>query len=82
MIHFHVKAEGVGTFTAAVQKINEGLKKTNSMASNARWYVMSNGDDGPLYAVVLERSSWADFQGPSLRQLHGKCCGKGEVATC
>jgi hypothetical protein len=81
VIHFHVKAEGVGAFTAAVQKVNEGLKKTNSVASNPRWYAMANGDDGPLYAVVLERNSWADFQGPPLQQLMENAFGKEEAAS-
>jgi hypothetical protein len=81
VIHFHVKPESVGTFIESVQKINEGLKKTNAVTGNPRWYVMANGDDGPLYAVVLERNSWADFQGPSIQERMAEAYGKEEATS-
>lgn len=78
VIHFYVKAEGVGAFTDAIRKINEGLKKTNAAMGNTRWYVMANGDDGPLFALVQERNTWAEFEGPekSLDELMADAFGK------
>ena len=56
VLEFLVKPEGVTSFTEAVMKINEGLKKTNNATNASRWYVLASGDDGPRFALVQERN--------------------------
>ncbi len=78
VLEFMVKPEGVGPFTEAVMKINEGLKKTNNVTNRSRWYTLASGDDGPRFALVQERNSWAEFEaGPkSLPQMMEEAFGK------
>ena len=83
VIEFFVKPEGVASFTEGIRKINEGLKKTNSVTSRSRWYALANGGDGPKFALVQERNSWAEFEpGPKpLDQLLVDAFGKDEAAS-
>lgn len=82
VMEFLVKPEGVGAFTEAIMKINEGLKKTNNVTTRSRWYTLASGDDGPRFALVQERNSWAEFEaGPkSFPQIMEEAFGKDAAA--
>ena len=82
VLEFLVKPEGVSAFTEGVMKINEGLKKTNNATSKSRWYALASGDDGPRFALVQERNSWAEFEGggKSLPQIMEEAFGKDGAA--
>ena len=78
VLEFTVKPDGVASFSEAIMKINEGLKKTNNVTNKSRWYVLASGDDGPRLALVQERNSWADFDAgaKSLPQMMEEAFGK------
>jgi len=82
VVEFTVKPDGVTSFTEAVVKINEGLKKTNNVTSKSRWYQLASGDDGPRFALVQERNSWADFEpgAKTLPQMLEEAFGKDAAA--
>ena len=82
VLEFLVKPEGVASFTEAIMKINEGLKKTNNATTKSRWYTLASGDDGPRFALVQERNSWAEFEGgpKSLPQIMEDAFGKDGAA--
>ena len=83
VLEFLVKPEGVPSFNEAIMKINEGLKKTNNVTTRSRWSALASGDDGPRFALVQERNSWAEFEaGPkSLPQMLEEAFGKDEAAN-
>lgn len=65
LVHFRLKPTKVARFRELVGKVNEALKKADPQGRRrARWYALVNGGDGPDYALVQDRDSWADF-GPS-----------------
>lgn len=82
VLEFTVKPDGVPAFTEAVMKINEGLKKTNNVTNKSRWYVLASGDEGPRFALVQERNSWADFEpaAKTLPQILEEAFGKDAAA--
>lgn len=82
VLEFLVKADGSAAFSEAIMKINEGLKKTNNVTSRSRWYVLASGDDGPRFALVQERNSWAEFEGgtKTLPQMMEEAFGKEGAA--
>jgi hypothetical protein len=89
--HYNVKPEHIDHFVATIKKINTGLKKVNYPASTSRWYQLSNGGDGPRYALVTERASYADMAPPeksmtaALDEAYGAGQGDAivnELRTC
>lgn len=79
--HFHLRPDKVGQFRDAITKVNEAIKKGDPQGPRrARWYVLVNGGDGPTYALVQERNSWADFAptGRSLAEMVDAAFGKEE----
>lgn len=61
---FRVRPEAVPDFTAAVKQVNAGIVKTKYPSIPGRWYSLANGGDGPAFALLQPRNSFADFQGP------------------
>jgi hypothetical protein len=82
VLEFTVKPDGVPAFTECIVKINEGLKKTNNVTNKSRWYVLASGDEGPRFALVQERNSWAEFDAgtKTLPQMMEEAYGKEAAA--
>jgi hypothetical protein len=60
-----LKPEHIDHFIATIKKINAGLKKVEYPASTSRWYSLANGGQGPVYALVTERASYAEMAPPA-----------------
>ncbi len=89
--HFLVKPEHIEHFNATIKKINAGLKKASYAGGASRWYVLNVGGDGPRYALVSDRASYAEMQPPEKSMIaaldEAYASGQGEailneVRTC
>lgn len=80
--HFYLTPEGVNDFIDGIRKVNEGIKKTK-YPSNAGWYQLFNGGEGPEWVLVAARASWADFQPPekTLDAMMEEAYGKAPAAA-
>ncbi len=86
LTHFYLNPEGVNDFAEGIRKVNEGIKKTK-YPSNAAWYQLLNGGEGPEWVLVAARASWADFQPPDktldamMEEAFGKAPGAAALAS-
>ena len=84
--HFYLSPEGVNDFMDGIRKVNEGVQKTK-YPSNAAWYQLFNGGEGPEWVLVAARASWAEFAPPEktldamMEEAYGKAPGAAALAS-
>ena len=61
VITFYVKYGKGADFRSAISRVNEAAQKTK-WPVNYEWYGLENGGLTGVFALVLPRNSWADFE--------------------
>lgn len=51
----------VNDFTAALTKIKAALEKQQDWPKTGGWLQLANGGEGPVFVLLNERQSWAEF---------------------
>jgi hypothetical protein len=59
--HYFIKPSGVVQFAGAIKEIKAALDKANYPVRSS-WYRLVSGGEGPHYVLVVERSSFAEFE--------------------
>ena len=71
-------------FHSAIDRVNEGAKKTN-WPVNYEWYVLANGGPAGIYALSIPHANWADFdEKPGMktfRQMLNDAFGEEEAES-
>ena len=61
LTHYFVKPSGVVQFADALREIKAALDNANYPVRSS-WYRLVSGGEGPHYVLVVERSSFAEFE--------------------
>lgn len=84
VIAFKVRPGHSDDFHSAVDRVNEGAKKTN-WPVNYEWYVLTNGGPAGLYVLVIPHPNWADFDDKpgmkTFRQMLNEAFGEQEAES-
>jgi hypothetical protein len=64
VLTFNVKMGKTDEFMADVKKITDAIKKTNWPA-HYTWHALLHGGKGNVFVLVIEHSSYADFEEPA-----------------